>query len=120
MDIPKLFGLMENPLKKENNMIYDMTLKFESEIFVNRFDKDFETILSNLGGPVSKFGQTVKLEHTVSISKSPVLPNDKFIDVLKQNIFEALNETFEKQDSLNVEVKGVEFVGIIKIRETEQ
>ena len=96
-------------------MLYHMTLKFESEIFVNRFDKDFELILSNLGGSIKSFGKTVKLEHTINISNSPVLPNDQFINILKKNIFEILTATVEKQNSLNAEVVGVEFLGILKI-----
>lgn len=100
-------------------LLYNMTLKFESEIFVKRFDKEFEDVLSSLGGPINNFGQTLKLEHTLNISKSPVLPNDKFINVLKYNIFEALTQTFEKQSSLNAAVKGVEFIGIIKIQQDE-
>lgn len=98
-------------------MLYDMTLKFESVIFVNRFDKDFETMLANLGGPIRSFGQNVKLEHTINVSNSPVLPNDNFINILKKNIFEALNETFTKQTSLNAEVTEVNFIGIVKIQE---
>ena len=98
-------------------MLYYMTLKFESSIFVNRFDKDFEMMLANLGGPIRNFGQTVKLDHTINVSNSPVLPNDNFINILKKNIFEALNETFAKQTSLNAEVTEVNFIGIVKIQE---
>jgi hypothetical protein len=39
--------------------------------------------------------------------------------MLKNNIFEALTATFEKQNSINAEVKGVEFIGIIKIQQKE-
>lgn len=100
-------------------LLYDMTLKFESEIFVKTFDKDFETMLSNLGGHISSFGKTAKLEHTINIANSPVLPNDNVIAMLKKNILEALTATFEKQETINAEVKGVEFIGIIKIQQKE-
>ena len=100
-------------------LMYDMTLKFESEIFVKTFDKDFESMLSNLGGRIDVPGHTAKLEHVINISNSPVLPNDNIIEMLKSNIFEALTITFEKQNSINAEVKGVEFIGIIKIQQKE-
>ena len=100
-------------------MLYDMTLKFESEIFVKTFDKEFENVLSQFDGTVSNFGKTAKLEHTVNISNSPVIPDDKFIETLKNNIFEALNESFANHASINAEVKGVEFIGITKINQKE-
>jgi hypothetical protein len=96
-----------------------MTLKFESEIFVKTFDKDFEAMLSNFGDSISNFGKTTKLEHTFNISNSPVLPDDKIIETLKNNIFEVLTETFEKESSLNAEVKCVEYIGIVKIQQKE-
>ena len=98
---------------------YDMTIKFESEIFVKTFDKDFEAMLSNLGETVSHFGQTAKLEHVINIENSPVLPDEKIIEMLKNNIFEALTETFQKQNCINVNVKGVKFIGIMKIQQKE-
>ncbi|MBO7253921.1 MAG: hypothetical protein J6V36_01305 [Clostridia bacterium] len=98
---------------------YDMTIKFESEIFVKTFDKDFEIMLSNLGGTVSHFGKTAKVEHVINIANSPVLPDEKIIEILKNNIFEALTETFQKQNSLNVDVKGVNFIGIMEIQQKE-
>lgn len=100
-----------------NMLLYDMTLKFESEIFVKTFDKDFESMMSNFGSPISRLGQTAKLEHTISIENSPVLPNDNVISILKNNIFEALTQTLEKQNKLNAEVKRVEFIGILKIQQ---
>lgn len=100
-------------------LLYDMTLKFESEIFVKTFDKDFESMLSNLGERIDVPGHTAKLEHTINISNSPVLPNDDFIKMLKNKIFETLTTTFEKQNSLNAEVKCVEFIGIVKIQQKE-
>ena len=100
-------------------MLYDMTLKFESKIFVKTFDKEFENMLSHIDGTVSNFGKTAKLEHTINILNSPVIPDDKFIETLKNNIFEALTESFTNQASINAEVKGVEFIGIIKISQKE-
>lgn len=100
-------------------LLYDMTLKFESEIFVKTFGKDFESMMSNLGlpiSPISRLGQTAKLEHTISIENSPLLPNDDVISILKNNIFKALTQTLEKQNKLDAEVKSVEFIGILKIQ----
>ena len=95
--------------------MYNMTLKFESTIFVKAFNKDFENMLSSIGGSVNHYGQTAKLEHTINIANSPVLPNDEIIEIFKKNISEALTETFNNQKSLNAEVRNVEFIGIIKI-----
>ena len=97
--------------------MYDMTLKFESTIFVKTFDKDFENMLSAIGGSVNHYGQTAKLEHTINIANSPILPNDKIIEMFKTNISDALTATFENQKSLNAEVKNVEFIGIVKIQQ---
>jgi hypothetical protein len=96
-----------------------MTLKFESEIFVKTFDKDFERTLINIGCTEAGFGKIAKIEHTVNINNSPVIPDDKFIETLKNNIFEALTESLTNQTSINAEVKGVEFIGITKIQQKE-
>lgn len=98
---------------------YDMTLKFESEIIVKTFDKDFERTLINIGCTEAGFGKIAKIEHTVNINNSPVIPDDNFINVLKNNIQDALTDSLNSQDSLNAEVKAVNFIGITHIKSKE-
>lgn len=100
-------------------LIYDMTLKFESEIFVNHFDKEFQSVLQQLGGPISNFGQNIKLEHDIKISNSPVLPDENFIDIIKNNIMDALISTFENSSSINAKVIGIKYIGITTIKQRE-
>ena len=99
--------------------MFDMTLKFESEIFVKAFDKDFEKMLSQFGGSVDGYGKIVKPDHTVNIANSAVLPNDEFVNILKDNIMEALVKSFENDNSMNAKVQNVRYVGITKIEQKE-
>ena len=98
-------------------LVYNMTLKFESEIFVSCFDKDFEQMINQFGGSVNGFGNTVKLEHSVDISNVSVLPDDNFINIIKNNIHSALVTTFEQSSSMNAKVIAVEYIGITKINQ---
>lgn len=98
---------------------YDMTLKFESEILVKTFDKDFERILKSIGCTEAGIGKIAKIEHTVNINNSPVIPDDDIINMFKNNIAEALTETFNNQNSLNAEVRSVNFIGITHVKQKE-
>ena len=98
---------------------YDMTLKFESEILVKAFDKDFERTLKSMGCTEAGFGKVARIEHTINVNNSPVVPNDNIIEMFKNNIKEALTESLSGHNSLNAEVMNVHFVGITSIKQKE-
>ena len=100
-------------------MLYDMTLKFESEILVNPFDKEFSVLLSTFGCGENNFGKITKVDHMVDIKNSPVVPDNSFIATIKENIFEALTETFKTQKDINAVVRSVKFIGITQIETKE-
>ena len=100
-------------------MYYDMTLKFESEILVKTFDKDFERTLRSIGCAEAGIGKIAKIEHTINVNNSPVIPDDNIIDMLKNNLKEALNDSLNSHNSLNAEVKAVNFIGITSIKQKE-
>lgn len=101
-------------------MLYDMTLKFESKVFVKTFDKDFDELLTRMGCRENSIGKTATISHTMQITGSPVIPNEDFIEKSKESIFQCLAETLMKNNNINAEVREVNFIGITKLKEREE
>lgn len=100
----------------ENKTLYDAVLEYETTLFVNHFDKDFETMLSHLPGCPSKIGQRHTVTHTIEITNSPVLPEEQYIVEIRGKLFETAKETFESRNDINATVEKTEFVGIKSLK----
>ena len=103
----------------ENKTLYNAVLEYQTTLFVNRFDKDFEAMLSHLPGCPSKVGQRHTVTHTVEITNSPVLPEEHYIEEIREKLFETAKETFENRTDINATVEKTEFVGIKNLKKRE-
>lgn len=97
-------------------MLYNLTLKFETSILVKAFDKDFEAAFARFDNSLSRLGNIQKIEHTLNISNSPVIPDNEQIEAFKQAIVDSMTDILNKQNNLNAVVQGVEFIGITSIQ----
>ena len=97
---------------ENTRFLYTMTLDFETTIFVSRFDKDFEEVLSHLDGCPTKIGQYHRLSHKVDITDSPIMPESDYFEKMREMIFEQAKNIFENRDDINATVEKTEFAGI--------
>ncbi len=101
---------------KNTIMLYTATLEFETTLFVNRFDKDFEEMLSHLDGCPTKVGQYHRISHKVDITDSPVIPENEFIEEIRVGLFENMKKFFEGRADINATVEKTEFAGIMNLK----
>ena len=92
--------------------LFTATLEYETTVFVNHFDKDFEEVLSHIDGCPTKIGQRHTISHKVNITDSTVCPENDFIETIRVGIFENVKKVFENRSDLNATVEKTEFVGI--------
>ena len=101
-------------------MVYDYELKYETEIEVAFGDVAFNEMMDALNMPrIEKRGRTT-INHKVSVTDSPVLPQQSFIEAPKENILNCMKDAFKKENqSMKVTVLKTDFVGIINLIEKE-
>lgn len=92
--------------------LFTLTLEYETTVFVNRFDRDFEEMLSHLEGCPTKIGQYHRISHKVEITDSPVFPENDYIEKFRKLLFENMKKVFENQTDINATVEKTEFMGI--------
>ena len=98
----------------ESIICYDITLNFETELFVSVLDEDFEKMLLSMTGQKSRLGSVCTISHDVNITDAPVVPDEEEIENMRKVIFEEMKKTFSKKG--NAEVKCTKFIGITKIK----
>ena len=92
--------------------LFTATLEYETTVFVNRFDKDFEEVLSHLDGCPTKIGQRHTISHKVNITDSAICPENEFIEQIRNMLFENVKKVFENRPDINATVEKTEFAGI--------
>ena len=66
-------------------VLYDVTLKFESELFVGSLSEDIESFLMLHTGNKSGIGSVYTVSHNVNITATPVIPTDDIIEFARDN-----------------------------------
>lgn len=97
-----------------NTPIYDITLKFETELFVSAFGEDFEKSLMSIMGEKSGVGSLCTASHNVSINNTPIIPDDETIENMRRTVFEEVSKGFSGRP--DIEVRNTKFVGITNIK----
>lgn len=98
----------------DNTPIYDIALKFETELFVSAFGEDFEKSIMSITGEKSGVGSLCTASHTVNINNTPVIPDDEVIENMRRTVFEEVSKGFSERS--DVEVRCTKFVGITSIK----
>lgn len=93
--------------------LYDITLNFESVLFADVLDEDFEKMMLSVTGQKSGIGSQYVVSHDVKITDAPIVPADEEIEKMRKTIFEEVTKAFS--DKNDIEVKNTKFVGITKI-----
>ena len=103
-------------------MLYDYDLKYETTIKVtfDACDVSFNDMLETLNIPrITKTGE-MTIDHKVSVTDSPVLPQQSFIEATKENILNCMKDAFKKENqSMKVAVLKTDFIGIVNLIEKE-
>ena len=63
-----------------NTLLYDVALKFESELFVSVLDDSFEEMMVSLTGRKSGIGSVYSVSHDMNITNTPIVPDDEEIE----------------------------------------
>lgn len=103
-------------------MVYDYDLKYESEIevTVDVGTQELNDMLEQFNMPRMEKTGRMTIDHKVSVTDSPILPQQSFIDATRENILNCMKETFMKEKtSMNVKVIDTNFIGIVNLKEKE-
>ena len=98
-----------------NTLLYDVALKFESELFVSVLDDSFEEMMVSLTGRKSGIGSVYSVSHDMNITNTPIVPDDEEIENLRQTIFREMKSGFSEMS--DVEVRSTKFIGITSIKQ---
>lgn len=101
-------------MTNNTQLLYNITLKYESELFVSNLDESFEDLHISLTGRPSGFGSLYTISHDVKIANAPVVPTDEEIEKMRNTLFEALKESLSNKS--NIELKNTKFIGITSIK----
>lgn len=96
--------------------MFDLKIKFETKVQVKAFDKEFEKMLNScIGGPADIPCSIHTVEHTMTLTSTPIIPDKEWLANSEQIIFGEMSKSFATNNDINAVVLETKFVGFTEI-----
>lgn len=97
--------------------MFDLKMLFQTTVHVKSVDKSLEEILSLYSGRTNIPYSVHTVDHTMTMTDTPVIPDDAWIENARKIIFDQMAESFTNQNGLNAEVIKTEFVCFKEVKQ---
>lgn len=97
--------------------MFDLKLHFQTTVKVKAFDKSFEDLLNSCAGRTEIPYSLHTVDHNMTLTDTPVIPDEAWINNSKKIIYEAMVDSFKNQEKLNAEVVETVFVGFTEVKQ---
>lgn len=95
--------------------MFDMKLKFETQIRVKLLSREFEEMMHFCCNHNQLPYSETTVEHTMTITDAEAIPDKEWIDKSAQIIFETMKESLQKSKNVNATAISTKFVGFTEI-----
>lgn len=97
--------------------MFDLKMLFQTTVHVKPVDKSFEEILNLCSGKANLPYSVHTVDHTMTMTDTPVIPDDTWIENARKIIFDQMVKSFSNQKNLNAEVIKTEFVCLKEVKQ---